>query len=41
MEECVTKDFYRAEIDRLIAGTTDIDTLDLVYKILLSEALKK
>lgn len=34
MEERVTKDFYKAEIDRLIDLTDDIDTLDLVYKIL-------
>ena len=37
MDECVTKDFYKAEIGRLIDGITDINTLDLVYKILLAD----
>lgn len=36
MEERVTKDYYKAEVDRLIDLTDDIDTLDLVYKILLA-----
>lgn len=36
MEECAEKDYYKAEIDRLIDLTDDIDTLDLAYKILLA-----
>lgn len=32
--------FYRAEIEKLIEETDDPGLLDLVYKILLSEAEK-
>lgn len=37
MEECVTKDFYKAEIIKLLEAINDMPTLDLVYKILLSD----
>ena len=31
------REFYKAEIDRLIDQATDVGVLDLVYKILLLE----
>lgn len=33
------KDFYKAEIDKLIDQTNDVNILDLVYKILLMEGM--
>jgi hypothetical protein len=32
-----SKEFYKAEIDKLIDQTNDVNVLDLVYKILLLE----
>lgn len=31
------RDFYKAEIDKLIDQAKDVNVLDLVYKILLME----
>lgn len=38
MDDYDGKEFYKAEITKLIEVTNDIDLLDLVYKMLLAGA---
>lgn len=37
MVDLAVKTFYKEEIDKLIEEVKDIDLLDLVYRMLLSE----
>lgn len=35
MDDYDVKEFYKAEIEKLVEAANDIDLLDLVYKMLL------
>ena len=38
MDDYDVKEFYKAEIEKLVGAANDIDLLDLVYKMLLMGA---
>ena len=40
MDDYDAKAFYKAEIGKLIDTTEDVDTLDLIYKIIVEIAKK-